>query len=146
MTFITGSRKRPTPKQRAAAFKPTYFFGYGSLLIPYGIHGRGMAERYKLKDLNPCSLAGYARSLCAYFGGRNFYGLLEDEKAHCNGVVFKIRDWYDYRALLVNEGSTSKFRKFRTYWPVDVTKLISGWDVPKKHRVVTLVCKDDKSN
>jgi hypothetical protein len=84
--------------------------------------------------------------MCAYFGGRNFYGLLENKTAHCNGTVFKIRDWYDYRALLINEGATSKFRKFRTYWPVDVTNLISGWDVPKGSRVTTLICHHDRSN
>jgi len=145
MTPSFGKRKRPTPEQRAATFKPTYFFGYGSLLTPHGIHGRSMGERYKQKDLFPCALAGFERSMCAYFGGRNFYGLLEDEKAHCNGVVFKIRDWYDYRALLISEGATAKFRKFRTYWPIDITKLISGWAVPKKHRVVTLLCREDRA-
>jgi len=139
-------KKKNTSEQRAAAFKPTYFFGYGSLLTPHGIHGRKMAAHYTSKDLYPCSLAEHSRSMCAFFGGRNFYGLLEDEAAHCNGVVFKIRDWYDYRALLVSEGAIAKFRKFRTYWPIDVTKLISGWDVPKGHRVVTLLCKHDRSN
>lgn len=139
-------KKRVTPEQRAAAFRPTHFFGYGSLLAPHGIHGRGMAEHYEVEDLHPCSLAEHARSMCAFFGGRNFYGLLEDKKAHCNGIVFKIRDWYDYRALLISEGATAKFRKSRTYWPIDVTKLISGWDVPKGHRVVTLLCKHDRSN
>ena len=139
-------KKKFTAEQRAAAFTPTYFFGYGSLLVPRGIHGRGMAERYGMKDIFPCSLAEHERSMCAYFGGRNFYGLLENKTAHCNGTVFKIRDWYDYRALLMNEGATAKFRKFRTYWPTDVTSLISGWDVPKGHRVITLVCKHDRSN
>jgi len=143
---ITRRKKKITAAERVAAFKPTYFFGYGSLLVPAGIHGRGMLARYKLTDLRTCTLNGYARSMCAYFGGRNFYGLLEDEKAHCNGTVFKISDWYDYRALLTNEGATSKFRKFRTYWPVDVTKLISSWDVPKGHRVITLVCRHSRSN
>ena len=137
---------KPTPEQRAAEFIPTYVFGYGSLLTPYGINGRKMTKQYKRKDLHICSLKGYTRSMCAYFGGRNFYGLLEDKKAHCNGVVFKIRDWYDYRALLISEGATAKFRKVRTYWPVDVTESISGWDIPKEHRVITLICKSDKSD
>jgi hypothetical protein len=140
-------KKKVSAEQRAAEFAPTYFFGYGSLLTPIGIHGRGMLERYKFEDLIPCSLNGYARSMCAFFAGRNFYGLLEDDKAHCNGIVFKIRDWYDYRALLISEGATSGMPfTNRTYWPLDVTKLISGWDVPKDHRVVTLLCKHDRSS
>jgi len=139
-------KKRTTPEERAAAFKPTYVFGYGSLLLPDGINGRGMRKQYRWPDLASCTLNGYARSMCAYFGGRNFYGVLEDEKAHCNGVVFRIDSWYDYRTFLISEGAISGFKKARTYWPINVAKQITGWDIPKGHRVVTLLCKDDRSN
>jgi len=146
MTKKLTRKKSWTAKQRNAAFKPTYIFGYGSLLLPKGINGRGMAKRYNWKDLATVRLDGYARSMTAFFGGRNFYGLLEDSIAHCNGVVFKIENWYDYRAFLLSEGAISAFKETRTYWPIDVTKQISEWKVPKNHRVVTLFCHNDKSN
>ncbi|HUX47251.1 MAG TPA: gamma-glutamylcyclotransferase family protein [Desulfosporosinus sp.] len=140
------TKKRISPAERAAKFKPTYFFGYGSLLIPEGINGRGMYHKYVQADLAAAMLGGYERGMSAFFGGRNFYGLLENKSARCNGIAFKINDWYDYRALLRNEGATSDFKAIRTYWPVDVTKNIINWDVPKGHRVITLVGKEDKSN
>lgn len=138
-------KKRYSPAERAAMFNPTYFFGYGSLMQPSGINGRGMKVKYTSKDLHKCTLHGFARSMCGYFGGRNFYGLLEDKSSYCNGVVFKISSWYDYRALLYNEGAVSAFRKYRTYWPLDVTNLIKDWAIPADHRVIALICKSDKS-
>jgi len=139
-------KKSYTRKEREAMFKPTYFFGYGSLIAPVGINYRGMSIRYKREDLFPCILKDFERSMCGFFKPRNFYGLLEKKKAYCNGVVFKIHNWDDYRRLLLSEGATSRYRKERSYWPVDVTHLIIGWKVPKGHRVVALVCKQDKSN
>jgi len=139
-------KKRVTPEQRAKAFTSTYIFGYGSLLLPRGINGREMRKQYDWVDLAARTLNGYSRSMCAYYGGRNFYGLLEDEKAHCNGVIFKMEDWYDYRAFLISEGAISAFKKTRTYWPIDVTKHITDPDVPKGSRIVTLLCKQDRSD
>lgn len=138
-------KKKYTSKERVAMFKPTYFFGYGSLIAPDGINHRGMSKRYKRKDLFPCLLNGFKRSMCGYYKPRNFYGLLKSKKAWCNGVVFKVHDWYDYRTLLRTEGATSQYRDERSYWPIDVTHLISGWKVPKGHRVITLICKQNKS-
>jgi hypothetical protein len=139
------NKKRTTPEQRATAFKPTYIFGYGSLLLPQGINGRKMAKQYNWEDLAACTLNGYTRSMCAFFGGRNFYGITENPADHCNGVVFKMDNWYDYRAFLISEGAISGYKNTRTYWPINVAKHITGWKVPKGHRVMTLLCKDDKS-
>ena len=139
-------KKRITPEQRAKEFEPTYVFGYGSLLLAYGVNGRSMGKQYKDKDLIPCELKGYERSMCGFFGGRNFYGLLENKSAVCNGVVFKIRDWYDYRAFLFSEGATAAYKAHRTYWPIRVTDQITGWKAPKGTRIMTLLCHDDKSN
>jgi hypothetical protein len=139
-------KKKYTSKERVVMFKPTYFFGYGSLIAPTGINYRGMSKRYKREDLHPCVLKDFKRSMCGFFKPRNFYGLLKKNKAYCNGVVFKIHDWYDYRTLLGTEGAVSRYREERAYWPIDVTRLIIGWKVPKGHRVITLVCKQDKSN
>jgi len=139
-------KKKYTPEERAAMFEPTYVFGYGSLLLAHGINGRGMKKKYKDSDLIPCTLNGFARSMCGFFGGRNFYGLLENKKASCNGVIFKIHDWYDYRSFLYSEGATSGYRQHRTYWPIRVTTKITGCKKPTGHRVMTLLCKEDKAN
>lgn len=139
-------KKSYTRKERATMFKPTHVFGYGSLIAPVGINYRGMKKRYKREDLHPCILNGFERSMCGYYKPRNFYGLLKSKKARCNGVVFKVHDWYDYRTLLRTEGATSQYRDERSYWPIDVTNLIIRWKVPKGSRVITLVCKQDKSN
>jgi len=138
--------RKYTPKEQIAMFKQTYFFGYGSLISPNGINHRGMNMRYKREDLFPCILKGFERSMCGFFKPRNFYGLLKKKKAYCNGVVFKIYDWHDYRCLLISEGATSKYQKKRAYWPIDVTHQIIGWKIPKGHRVITLICKQDRSN
>jgi hypothetical protein len=138
-------KRKYTPEQRAAMFEPTYVFGYGSLLLADGINGRGMKHRYTDDELTPCVLNGYERSMCGFFGGRNFYGLLENKTASCNGIIFKIHNWYDYRAFLHSEGATSYYRQVRTYWPIRVTDKISGCTKPKGHRIMTLLCKEDKS-
>lgn len=137
-------KKRYTPEQRAAMFEPTYVFGYGSLLLAHGINGRGMRHEYTDKELIPCELSGYERSMCGYFGGRNFYGLLASPKNTVNGVIFKIHDWYDYRAFLFSEGATSQYKKTRTYWPIRVSDKLNI-KAPLGHRVMTLLCKEDKS-
>ena len=138
--------RKYTSKERAAMFKPTYFFGYGSLIAPDGINYRSMNIHYKREDLSPCILKGFERSMCGFFRPRNFYGLLKKKKAYCNGVVFKVYDWHDYRRLLNSEGATSMYREERAYWPIDVTHQVIGWKIPKGHRVTTLICKQDKSN
>jgi hypothetical protein len=126
-------------------FKPTLFFGYGSLLKPRGINGRGMRYQYKEEDLILARLSGYERSMCGYFGQRNFYGLLPVRDASCNGIVFQIHTWRDYRALLTNEGATAMYKFSRTYWPMDVTHLTKGMTVPKGYRVIALACREDNT-
>ena len=136
-------KKRVPPEVRAANFEPTYVFGYGSLLLADGVNGRGMRHRYTDDELTPCELTGYERSFCGFFGGRNFYGILEKPKSVVNGVIFKIHDWYDYRSFLHSEGATSQYRRHRTYWPIRVTDKLDI-TAPKGHRVMTLLCKTNR--
>jgi hypothetical protein len=132
-------------------FEPVYFFGYGSLLWPPGIHGRGMYRRYAPADLIPVRLSGYRRGMSANFKNRNFYGLLADKNAFCNGVMFPINTYHDYRALLANEGALQAFGPEQVYWAKRVTDKIEIIDpstppISKKYRVMTLACHDDKTN
>lgn len=135
--------RRVSPEQRRKQFKPTLFFGYGSLMRPEGIYGKGLNHRYTEDELIPVQLYGFKRSMCGYWGGRNFYGLMEDKKAHCNGALFKIHSWDDYRRLLINEGATASYGRTRVYWPTDVVANVKAKKMPKDHRVIALVCRND---
>ena len=87
--------------------------------------------------------------MSAFFGGRNFYGLLPDKNSFVNGVIFPIANKADYRALLGNEGATKVYGKYQVYWANRVTKnmeyLDSGFVLPTGWRVMVLVCNDDKT-
>jgi hypothetical protein len=137
--------KRVSPEQRRKEFKPTLFFGYGSLLRSEGINGKGMRHRYIDDEIKTARLYGFERSMCGYFGGRNFYGLLPKTDAWCNGVLFEIYTWDDYRTLLLKEGATSSYRRARTYWPIDVSANIKTRRNTEGYRTIALVCRNDKS-
>jgi len=138
-------KKQHTQRERAKLFKPTYFFGYGSLMYPPGLNCRGIRHHYTWEDLAVARLVDYERGMSAFFGDRNFYGILPKKGSHLNGIVFRMPDWYSYRSLLGVEGATSFYGKFRTYVPVEVAGKIKGWEVPKGFRVITLVCPSDKT-
>ena len=101
----TAATKRISPEQRRKDFKPTLFFGYGSLIWADGINSKGLLHHYTEDEVKNARLYGYERSMCGYFGGRNFYGLLLRKGAWCNGVLFRIYSWDDYRTLLLSEGA-----------------------------------------
>lgn len=124
-------------------FEPVYFFGYGSLLWPPGINGRGMRKLYHESDLTPARLHGYRRSFSGYFQGRRFYGLMPDPKATVNGIIFPIKNRDDYRALLANEGALKSFREYQVYWTTRVTasmEYLAPFSLPAGWRVMALIC------
>lgn len=140
MKSLTKSPKKP--------FEPVFFFGYGSLLWPPGINGRGMQTRYEVKDLIPARLHGYKRNFGAYFQGRNFYGLLPDPKSTVNGIIFPISNKKDYRALLNDEGALKAYGKYQVYWATRVSdkmEYLAPFELPVGWRVMTLICNEDKS-
>ena len=139
------TKRKYTRAQREKMFKPTYFFGYGSLMMAKGVNDKYLSHIYVDQELMEACLVGYERSMCGYYAGRNFYGLLKKKSVRCNGVVFKIHSWADYRSLLGSEGGTASYGLYRTYWPIDVTRLIQNWMIPAKHRVIALVCKEDRT-
>lgn len=145
MKKTTKKKRVYTREQREALFTPTYFFGYGSLMRAKGVNYKNLGHLYTDQELMTAKLLGYERSMCGYFAQRNFYGLLKKKAAYCNGVIFKIHTWTDYRCLLGSEGGTANYGPYRTYWPIDVTKLIQNCIVPAKHRVIALACQEDKT-
>jgi hypothetical protein len=84
---ITGVRDH----ERTVKTKPKtiWIFGYGSLLYPDGINGRGMHYNYTENDLHEVVLKGYKREWNALSGIR-FLGVVESPFSWCNGVIFQI--------------------------------------------------------
>lgn len=120
------------------------FFGYGSLLYPEGINGRGMQYRYKVPDLKEVVVKGFRRSMSALVFTA-YYGIHVDRNAFLNGCIFKIHSLYDLIALLRNEGASPVVsgRQYPNgscvYKTIDITDTI-----PEKAReglpVITLLC------
>jgi len=124
--------------------EPIFFFGYGSLMYPSGINGRGMRHQYKWSDLSSATLYGYKRGMFAYCYGKNYYGIMQSSEDSINGVVFRV-SVDDLETLLVNEGSSEIYRDTQrglVYEIVDVTNNIS--DV-HACTVLALVNTKDKS-
>ena len=121
------------------------FFGYGSLMYPHGINGRGMLHKYINKDLTPVVVKGFKRSMCALVMYSSYYGIYEDKNSAINGVIFPINSFYDLDALLYNEGAAPivpgyVFPDGKTvYRTIDITDTIPS-KVRKGRRVLTLLC------
>ncbi|KKK89442.1 hypothetical protein LCGC14_2733040 [marine sediment metagenome] len=90
-----------------------YVFGYGSLMYPSGINGRGMRHKYVWKDLSPAIIVGYKRGLFAAYAYNTFYGLMRDPARTTNGVLLPIFSKRDLNALWRNEGATKSCSMYR---------------------------------
>lgn len=118
----------------------TFFFGYGSLMYPSGINGRGMKKRYEEKDLAVAQLRGFARGLFVRSSDQYlYYGIKEDPNSMINGVIFEVFTDYDYTCLMISEGAHKRFGKFEVYKSVDVTEKISGILLTSESRVFAVV-------
>ena len=128
-----------TPPEIKKPSNRTFFFGYGSLMYPMGINGRGMIHRYEWKDLNTARLKGFERSLCARADRRLYYGLREEKDVLINGTVFEVFDDYDYTHLMISEGAHPAFGASMVYKSVDVTKKIYNFDIIEDMKVFAVI-------
>lgn len=78
-------------------------FGYGSLIGPDGINGRGMLRKYTNQDLTECVLRGYKREFNAEGYGYRWLGIISSPDYTTNGVVFDL-DEQDLSAFKETEG------------------------------------------
>jgi len=118
----------------------TFFFGYGSLMYPSGINGRGMRKDYKKTDLQTAQLKGFARGLFARsFNMCLYYGIKEDPTSVINGVIFEVQDNYDYTRLMISEGAHVSFGEYSVYKLADVTDRISAVNLPPDSKVFVVV-------
>jgi hypothetical protein len=126
-------------------------FGYGSLMYPSGINGRGLIHRYVWKDLSTATLLGYKRGTFAEYGGLRYYGVMKADKSTVEGVLVPIFSDLDLEALLINEGAHDIYKatvRGKMYEVANVTKTIcrSSYLIPTTTPIYTLVSKIDKSD
>lgn len=115
-----------------------FFFGYGSLMYPSGVNGRGMLHHYTKRDLFPAELVGFKRGMIAGYGEWLFYGINEDKDAEMNGTIMPIHDEYDLHALLRNEGALNY--KNPMYIVEDVTDRVTSHRIDTGNtKILTLV-------
>jgi hypothetical protein len=118
----------------------TFFFGYGSLMYPNGINGRGMTKDYEEKDLATAQLKDFSRGLFARSTDQClYYGIKEDPTSVVNGVVFEVFDNYDYTHLMISEGAHVSMGECSVYKSVDITEKISGVLLPPGARVFVVI-------
>lgn len=117
-----------------------FFFGYGSLMYPRGVNGRGMRHRYTKDDIFPAELQGYRRDMLAENGQWTFYGVVRSEDHHMNGTIMPINSEYDLEALLINEGARPKVRQKPMYLVEDITDKIACDHIDiKGAKILTLI-------
>jgi len=126
--------------------RPTYFIGYGSLMYPDGINGRGMKYFYDWQDLIPVVLKGFKRSFCALFKELAYYGVYRSDGDEFNAVAFEIDIVHDYAMLLLDEGAHPVYQK-PMYNVLNVRDSVEGFDFPEDARVMILETRDvDEKN
>ena len=103
--------------------KKLFFFGYGSLMYPHGINGRGMDYQYEWKDIYQARLNGFSRGMIAQYIDQLFYGITKDENSTINGTLMEMYSNHDIEALLRNEGALGY--EHPMYEVEDVTNVIS---------------------
>lgn len=127
-----------------------YIFGYGSLMYPSGINGRGLTHKYIWEDLSTSTLFGYKRGMFACFRGLLYYGIMKAHNITVEGVLVPMFSKADFELLLINEAAHDKYKNTRDgkmYEIVDVTKSVCRYSyiMPTAVPVYALVNKVDKS-
>jgi hypothetical protein len=132
-----------------------YIFGYGSLISPHGINGRGMERVYVKDDLIPAHLFNYHREWNTVFNGDLYLGLIKaptliikDTLSPINGIIFPISQ-KDLVPFKISEGIGTKFNA-PMYKLVNVTTSICSklHNIlnPYKDRILTCVTVSPNSN
>lgn len=127
-----------------------YVFGYGSLMYPSGINGRGLAHKYTWADLSTATLFGYKRGMFACFLGLLYYGIMKADKATVEGVLVPMFSKADFEALLINEAAHDRYNDTqdgKMYEVMDVTKSVCRFSylIPTTTPIYALVNKVDES-
>ena len=123
----------------------TFFFGYGSLMYPSGINGRGMRYKYDWKDLAPATLFGYKRDMSARLYTHNYYGLVPSKNNRANGIVFEIHTEHDLKELLVNEFAAEVWGHTGRELLYNVENISAKIEPQFEGKVLVLVSIEDRS-
>lgn len=128
-----------------------YVFGYGSLMYPSGINGRGMKYKYTWKDLHHAEIIDYRRGMFAAYCHQAYYGIMKAPGKVTNGVLIPIFSKKDLNALWLNEGAHACYRNTKQGLLYEVHEVSDNIYVFDKYRdtrfhtVFTLVSITDKS-
>lgn len=127
-----------------------YMFGYGSLMYPSGVNGRGLNHRYVWDDLSRATLFDYKRGMFAGYYNMLYYGVMKSNKSMVEGVLVPIFSKDDLESLLVNEGAHDVYTNTiegKMYEVANVTKTICRFSqlISATTPIYTLVSKVDKS-
>ena len=118
--------------------KRLFFFGYGSLMYPHGINGRGMNYQYVWEDIHKAKLDGFSRGMIAQYLDWLFYGIKKDKNSSINGTLMEIHSRHDLEALLRNEGALGYANP--TYKVEDITNSITCQSLDLDNsKVLTLI-------
>ena len=128
-----------------------YVLGYGSLMYPDGINGRGLVHKYTWGDLSTCTLSGYKRGMFACYIGLLYYGVMKSHSSTVEGVLVPIFSKGDFEALVINEGAHDKYESTphgKMYDVVDVTKSVCRFSylTPAAMPIYVLSNRVDKSD
>lgn len=117
----------------------TFIFGYGSLLDPQGLNGRGMKRKYVTADLIPASLRRYQRdwNADAPTWGYRYLGVVPKVGASTNGVLFELAD-EDMKAFKYSEGGSECYSYDDVTYNIECSGLTLD---PGVVRVLTCVTK-----
>jgi len=105
-------------------------FGYGSLMYPSGINGRGMTKAYHNRDIRFTRLSGYRRDLSVNYNGVFYYGMEQDAYSEVVGAIFEISN-SDLITLMHDERAYPAKTGNPMYALVDVTnKICDSFNLP----------------
>ncbi len=136
--------------------KKCMFFGYGSLMYPDGINGRGMRHIYKSYDeLLPITINGLKRSMsCEVVMNLintvihvisphryRYYSINFNNASKVFGMLFEVHDKRDLKKLLSNENA-QPIHSNGVYSTYDITDMVTNYK--SKLPILTLVCKELK--
>lgn len=108
-------------------------FGYGSLIVPRGINGRGLSRRYKESDLRVCVLKNHRRTWDAQCNGMRFFGLRHEPGVDTLGVCFDLPR-ADILSFMKSEGFESKSM------PYDFVDVTAHMESIPQDGILTFTC------
>lgn len=132
------------------------FFGYGSLMYPEGINGRGMRHKYvSYEELIPITIKGLRRSMSARATYRapssgeifnwRYYSVAPEKHSKVFGMLFEVKSTFDLTMLLLDESAHVLYKHNPLYYLYDISEKVPS-KIRNGRRVFTLVADEVEDN